>query len=192
RLAGYVVAAPDAPRGVRQRFVPSDQFLAHHRSRWHVLFDALAQLRPEGATGLALIDNPAFGKLFVRAARDRFLAPDRLLPHAPALALFAGRRAGFNIVMAMMLSAQPGDDMPPRRPIPTSADALARRFAISRRQVRETLAMAVDAGLLVPAGTDAYIMTEQLRTSVVNFTCAMLLVAAEAIVEAETQLRAGG
>jgi hypothetical protein len=192
RLAGYVVPAPDARRGMPQRFVPSDHFLAHHRSRWHVLFDALTQLRPEGATGLALIHDPAFGKRFIRATCDRFLARERVLAHAPALTLFAGRRAGFNIVMAMMLSAHPGDDMPPRGPMSTTADALARRFAIPRRQVRETLAMAVAAGLLVPTGDDAYVMTEALRTSIVNFTCAMLLVAGEAITEAEGQLRAGG
>jgi len=64
-----------------KRFIPSDHFLAHHRGHWRGLFDALAQLRPEGRTGLALIDDPAFGKPFIRAACDRFLARERVLAH---------------------------------------------------------------------------------------------------------------
>ena len=191
RVSGYLVPASATRRRGPRRLVPSERFLAMHRSRWEVVFTALAQLRPEGAAGLALVEDPRFFRPFIRGACDRFFTRERLLSHAPALVWFAGRRAGFNILMALAMSAQPGDDMPPRGPIEVSVDDLARRFGISRRQVRDTLTMAVDAGLLLRAKSGAYSMADPLRTSIINFIGAMLLVAGESAAEAEAQLRSG-
>jgi DNA-binding FadR family transcriptional regulator len=95
------------------------------------------------------------------------------------------------VLFTLMLSAPPEDGMPPTGRMSVAVDQLARRFAVSRRHVRNVLDRAVAAGLLARAGADgtAYVMAPRLRTDVVAFFAAMLLIVAEAIVQVEAAER---
>jgi hypothetical protein len=190
RFAGYLTPSR-VGRGARRRLVPTEKFRAAQRDRWRRVFAALARVRPEGAMGLARVDDPGFAKPFIRAACGLFLARERPIAHAPAMTVFAEQKAGYMVLFALMLSAPPGDDMPPTGPMSVAVDKLARRFAVSRRHVRNALDRAVAAGQLVRAGADgtAYVMAPRLRTDVVAFFAAMLLIVAEAIVQVEAAER---
>ncbi len=191
RFAGYLTPAPRVDRGAPRRLVPTEKFQTAQRERWRRVIAALAELRPEGAIGLARLDDPAFAKPFVRAACGLFLTRERPISHAPAMTVFADQKAGYMVLFTLMLSAPPEDGMPPTGRMSVAVDQLARRFAVSRRHVRNVLDRAVAAGLLARAGADgtAYVMAPRLRTDVVAFFAAMLLIVAEAIVQVEAAER---
>jgi hypothetical protein len=169
RFAGYLTPAPRVGFGIPRRLVPTEKFQTAQRERWRRVIAALAELRPEGAIGLARLDDPAFAKPFVRAACGLFLTRERPIFHAP------------------VMSAPPEDGMPPTGRMSIAVDELARRFVVSRRHVRNVLDRAVAAGLLERAGADgtAYVIAPRLRTDVVAFFAAMLLIVAEAIMPVE-------
>jgi hypothetical protein len=193
RFAGYLEPAQRTQRGLPLRLVPTERLVEPLRQRWRAVFVALAQLRPEGEAGLALLDDPAFTKAFVRAVVHLFRTRERIVAHGPAMELFIDRKAGFVVLMNMMLSAAPGDDMPPRAPLPVSVVGLARRFAVSRGQIKDILQSAVAAELLEPVGADqsAYLITPRLREGILHFFAALFVLVTDGIAEAERSMRAG-
>ena len=83
--------------------------------------------------------------------------------------------------------------MPPSGPMSVPVARLARRFAVSRAQVKHTLRSAVAADLLTPTGPDqaAYLITPALRESLFGFVAALLLLLADGIAGAQAELNAG-
>lgn len=193
RFAGYLEPAGRAHRGLPLRLIPTEKLSAQQRERWRRLFPALARVRPEGEVGLALIDQPAFHKAFIRASVEAYLSGKPPIDFGPALMPFAEQKAGFMVLMSLLLSASPEDRMPPSGPMSVPVARLARRFAVSRAQVKHTLRSAVAAGLLVPDGRDpaAYLITPTLRESLFGFVAALLLLLAEGIAGAQAELDAG-
>jgi hypothetical protein len=193
RFAGYLEPAGRAHRGLPLRLIPTEKLRAQQRERWRRLFLALACVRPEGAIGLALIDEPAFHKAFIRASVEAYLSGQPPIAFGPALTLFADQKAGFMVLMSLMLSTSPEDRMPPSEPMSVPVARLARRFAVSRAQVKHTLRSAVAAGLLQPAGADqtAYLITPVLRESLFGFVAALLLLLADGIAGAQAELNGG-
>jgi hypothetical protein len=193
RFAGYLETAGRAQRGLPLRLVPTEKLRAQQRERWRRVFPALARVRPEGEIGLALIDQPAFHKAFIRACIESYLAGKPPIDFGPALMPFADQKAGFMVLMSLMLSAPPEDRMPPSGPMSVPVAQLARRFAVSRAQVKHTLRSAVAAGLLVPTGPDqsAYLIAPPLRESIFGFVAALLLLLADGIAGAQAELNAG-
>jgi DNA-binding GntR family transcriptional regulator len=103
--------------------------------------------------------------------------------------LFIDRKAGFITLLNLMLSAAE-DEMPPRGPMSISLAPLARRFAVSRAQIKDILNTAVADGLLAPAGPEqTYVLTPRLREGISGFFAAMFVLLADAIAEAERALR---
>ena len=74
RFAGYLELAGRAHRGLPLRLIPTEKLRAQQRERWRRVFPALARVRPEGEIGLALIDEPAFHKAFIRASVEAYLS----------------------------------------------------------------------------------------------------------------------
>jgi hypothetical protein len=191
RFAGHLQPAARTQRGQPLRLIPTDKMLGSLRERWRRIFRALAQIRPEGEIGLARLDDPAFAKVLVRELVDLYLARERPVEHGPEMELFIERKAGFVVLMSLMLTAAPGDDIPPRGPISAPVAALARRFAVSRAQVKDILDSAVAADLLTPAGSDrsGYLTTPRLRESLLAFMAALFALDADGIAEADLALR---
>jgi len=191
RFAGYLKPASDAQRGQPLRLVPTEKLIGPASERWRRAFSGLTHLRPEGKIGLALLDDPAFARTFACAAVELFLTRERLVEHGRAIVLFTDRKGGLVVLMTLMLSAEPGDDMPPRGPISFPAAALARRFGISRAQVKDVLQSAVSTGLLLPAGPDstAFVIAPRLRESILGFFGAVFLLISDTIAAAEPHLR---
>ena len=193
RFAGYLEPAGRAHRGLPLRLIPTEKLRAQQRERWRRVFPALARVRPEGEIGLALIDEPAFHKAFIRASVNTYLSGRPPIDFGPALMPFADQKAGFMVLMSLMLSTPPEDRMPPSGPMSVPVARLARRFAVSRAQVKHTLRSAVAAGLLTPTGPDqaAYLITPVLRESLFGFVAALLLLLADGITGAQAELNAG-
>jgi len=107
------------------------------------------------------------------------------------MTLFLERKAGVAVLMNLMLTAALDDDMPPRGPMSAPIAALARRFAVSRAQVKDILDSAIAADLLAPARPDraAYVMTPRLRQSLLGFIAALFILVADGIAKADLALR---
>ncbi|HVZ52982.1 MAG TPA: hypothetical protein VG986_13510 [Pseudolabrys sp.] len=189
RFAGYLEPATPAARGLPLRLVPTEKLIAPLRARLKFGLTALAHLRPEGAIGLARLNDPVFFKRLLRGVGEQFLDREHLIDHAPTLAFFAERKGGLLILMALMLSAQPNDPLPPSGPMAVSVKELARRSVVARAQVRDLLRGGVEAGLMTFDATEgAYRMTPKLQVGVVNFIAAVLLLLADAVTRAHEEL----
>src|SRR2546423_15232568 len=92
RFAGYLEPAGRAHRGLPLRLIPTEKLTAQQRERWRRVFPALARVCPEGEIGLALIDEPAFHKAFIRASVEAYLSGRPPIDFGPALTLFADQK----------------------------------------------------------------------------------------------------
>jgi hypothetical protein len=70
---------------------------------------------------------------------EAFRSGFRLLHCAPELFQLADRNAGMVILMSLFLAREPGDTMPPQRPVAISISELSRRFGVSRPHVLKLL-----------------------------------------------------
>ena len=190
RFAGYLEPATRATRGLPLRLVPTEKLIAPLRARLMFGLTALARLRPEGAIGLARLNDPVFVKRLLGCVGDKFLEREHMVEHAPALTFFAERKGGLLILMALMLSARLDDPLPPSGPMAVSVKELARRTAVTRAQVRDVLRGGIESGLLTkdPDDGSAYRMTPELRAGVANFIAAVLLLLADLVAQAQHEL----
>jgi DNA-binding GntR family transcriptional regulator len=111
--------------------------------------------------------------------------------HGPNLVWFLDRKAGLMVLMTLMLSADDDGGLPPRGPMSVPVAQLARRFAVSRAQIKDILQGAVAAGLLTAAGPDqsVFVITPRLRESILGFSAALLVLVAESVAAAEIALQ---
>lgn len=193
RFAGYLEPARRTARGMPLRLVPTEKLLGPQRARVRAALTAMAKLRPEGAIGLARLDDPAFFRALLRCCGEQILAREPMIEHGPGMSFFADRKAGITLLMALMLSAQPDDTMPPAGPVQVSIKQLAQRLGVSRTQVKNLLRGGVAAGLLEPRAADetVYVMTPRLRAGVVGVCCANFLVIADAVRQVQAEIEAG-
>lgn len=193
RFAGYIAPTSRASRGLPLRLVPTDKLIAPQRERLKFGLTALSRVRPAEAIAAERLDDPVFFKRLMRCLGEQFLERERLIDHAPALAYFAERKGGILILMAMMLSAQPDDPLPPSGPVSASVKELARRGLVARAQVRELLRGGVEAGLLVKHDSDgnSYRMAPQLRADAVHFVAAVLLLVSDTVLQAQADIAQG-
>jgi DNA-binding MarR family transcriptional regulator len=186
RFAGLLAPAAASQRGQRGRLVPTEAFVSLQRDRMRQAFTAMAHVKPEGAIGLARLDDDEFFGRLMRALGTRLMTNARPLLYAPKIAFFFDRNAGALILMSLVLSGDRGDTLPPTGPVAVSVAALARRFAVSRTHVTRVLAGAEAAGLLQREATDSslYRLTPELREAVMVFVAAVLLLVAHSVTAA--------
>jgi hypothetical protein len=193
RFAGYLEPAARMGRGQPLRLMPTEKLIAPQRERLRCLLMALAKLRTEGTIALARLDDPAFFRILIRCVGDQLLDREPMIEHGPGLSHFAERKAGMMMLIHLMLSAKPGDDMPPVGPMSMSVKQLSRRLSVARSQVQEMLRDGVAAGLLAPAGPDgtSYITQPALRAGVIGFVGAAFLTVSDAVRQAVAEIEAG-
>lgn len=190
RFAGYL--APDVNVSDRRQrpltVTPKLTTLIFERQRVH--FAAMAPLLPDGEKLLRAMDDPAFvGPLVVAMAR-RFRAGFRFVTHAPGLGLFGERNAGMLILASLVTAGEPGDTMPPQRPVPISISALARRFKVSRPHVLKLIRDAEAKDLIERTGRggDRVVIRPRLAEGAQNLFATLFLFLADCAREA---MRAG-
>jgi hypothetical protein len=153
------------------------------RARWQRIFTALSHVREEGKIALGLLDDPDFTRRFIRTMGELYLARERLSTHAPDLDVFLDRKGALMMLMALMLSAQSEEGLPPRGPMSIPLARMSKRFGVSRGQAQSVLAEAVAHGLLTQLEGEqpSYVMTPRLRTAVLTFTAGLFLIIAESV-----------
>jgi hypothetical protein len=154
RLSGYLAVDIQTVDRRQRRLVATEKLFTVLGTRWRAQVAAMAPLFPDGATMLAALGNPAVECAFVIAMVERFRAGFRLLHSAPALGLFGERNAGMLILMSLAVSGADDDGTPPRRPVPISIAALARRFSVSRPHVLKLIRDAGEEGFIERIGAD--------------------------------------
>jgi hypothetical protein len=187
RVAGYIESA-HAPDDRRRRIlVPTERLRETHRERWRGVAEAVRQVRPETAAAFDL-GNPEFEAAYVRYTADYFVNGMRVIDVAPELMLFTDRNAGMMILFNLLLSGEPGDTIPPQRPVQISISALASRFGVSRVHVRTLFREAEAAGLI--ERTESHLTFKPaLIEACVNFVATALLFVGYCAVQAAAETK---
>jgi hypothetical protein len=154
RFSGYLAPDIQVVDRRQRRLVATDKLRGLLRERWQLHFSAMAPLMPDGAAILAVLDDPAATRAMVVQMVERFRAGFRFITHAPGLGLFGERNGGLFILMRLITAGEPGDSVPPSRPVPISMAALARRFRVSRPHVLKLMRDAADGGFIERVGAD--------------------------------------
>jgi DNA-binding MarR family transcriptional regulator len=164
RWSGYLADAPATADKRVRLLMPTERMFEFHRERWQRQLRAIALVRPEAQEALAQFDHPAFHPAFTAGQVSEFVGGFRFYRYAPDIRTFVERNAGLFILFSIALARTAGDTIPPVRPVPVSASALAKRFHVSRSHVIGMLREAVEAGLLErPGPGNEYRMTPRLR-----------------------------
>ena len=152
RWAGYLAPAPQAANIRTDRLVATQRLIDLHRERWGRQLAVVATLFDEGREALDSLDRPGFGPAFAAGHAALFTSGVRLTDHAPSLELFLDRNCGLLILANLVTLGAPDDEPLPKRPVPLSISALAKRFGVSRPHVIALLRDAEAAGLLERLG----------------------------------------
>jgi hypothetical protein len=171
RFAGYIAPAPHAfDRRVRL-FVPTARLIGDHAQRMRGQFAAMAPLMPEGAAGLAHIDDQEFLAEMACCFGEEFRAGFRLLERSPELFPLAERNAGIIILMSLLLAREEDDTMPPVRPVAISISALAHHCGVSRPHILKLLRDAKASGFIdiIGAESQRIVILPRLAEALLNF-----------------------
>jgi hypothetical protein len=185
RFAGYVAPAQH-PLDRRIRLLaPTDRLIEDHRRRLAVQLTALAPLMPEGAAGLAHLDELDFVAEMAVCFGEAFRAGFRLLGASPELSELADRNAGIIILMSLLLAAGADDGIPPTQPvaISISISALAKRHGVSRPHIQKFLRDAAASGFIAidPAEPQRVTVLPRLADAMQSFVANVLLFVAHTV-----------
>jgi DNA-binding MarR family transcriptional regulator len=177
RFAGYIASAPHALDRRSHVLVPSPSLLADHRRRLRGELVALAVVAPEGQVALERLDDQDFIAEMARVFGETFRAGLRMLNYAPELFPLADRNAGMVTLMSLLLAREPGDGIPPTRPVTVSISDLSKRFGVSRPHILKLLRDAEAAGFirLDSAESQRIAVLPSLSEGLQNFVAAVLL-----------------
>jgi DNA-binding MarR family transcriptional regulator len=183
RFAGYIAPAPHALDRRIRVLVPTDSLFSDHRERLRGEIAALSLLLPEGQSGLAHIEDSDFLGEMACCFGEAFRSGFRLLQCVPELFQLADRNAGMVILMSLLLAREPGDTMPPQRPVAISISELARRFGVSRPHVLKLLRDADADGFIRidPAESQRIQVLPPLAEAMFNFIATVQLIIAYCI-----------
>lgn len=177
RFTGYLTPDLQGSDRRQRRLVATDRLLDLLSARWRLHFTAMAPLMPDGDALLTALDEPGFAPALVFAMVERFQFGFRFMTHAPGLGLFGERNAGMLILASLLTAGAPDDTMPPRRAVPLSISALARRFGVSRPHVLKLIRDASEDGSIERFGPDGdqVLIRAQLAEAAQNFFATMYL-----------------
>ncbi len=176
RFGGFIVSEIDPADRRKRRLMPAPKLLDEHRRRWTSNYDAMRAVLPGAAPVLSQIGTEHFRNALLTELGAHYLAGFRPLAYAPALASVADSNAGLLIVAGIMLRQRRRTECSQSGPIPVSISAVARRFSVARAHVRNVLAQAEAAGLLVRSANGAGVVAlPALGASIHHFFAALFL-----------------
>lgn len=181
RLFGLLAEAPSHDR--RERLlVPTEQLLAMHRERFRKVFAAISEVAPQGANGLANIDDESFLAAFIHELVLRFRSGLRPLQWAPQLAVFAERDAGMMMALSLLAAHPPdGTEGESHGAEDMSIARIAGRYSVSRAHVLGVLRHAEDTGLLRRTAGNRITVTPRLVDSFHDFFAGVIVLQGDAI-----------
>lgn len=167
RYLGLVETVADRQAGKPAQYAPTAELQRAWNRITRVRLEAASIIEPAARIILERLDEPEFIERmnfhFGEGVAAAAAAVDR---DTPFMRVILHRHAGMQIVHRMMLSAEPGDDFPPRRPIAVPVASMARQLRVSRTHIKRLFGEAERAGLMTPAEGNAVAFTEEMRASV--------------------------
>lgn len=145
---GYVELLSTPQRGAPALYRPTPRFLATWRNHQRIVLDAAQVLEPGVGALLARFDAPGVFEAYTREICEALLEEARDFDmDQPHFRVFLHHMGGIQITHALV-DASPGEAFPPNGPIPFAVAAAARRFRVSRPQVRRILEAAARERLM--------------------------------------------
>jgi hypothetical protein len=174
RWAGYLESIRDPHDSRRRILIPTPRFLDLHKARWRASLELVATMIPDVREALAHFDKPAFAPTFAVAQATQFLSGFRFIDHAPKLAPFVDRNAGFAILLQIAWSGEELQASTHGAFVPLSVQGFAKRFGVSRVQVHRVLRTAEETGFLKRRDRSIELLAP-LRESFSSFFAAVFL-----------------
>ena len=168
RFVGYVEPAFGQESDARERrFRVTPQLKKAFRERYRRDLNAFRDTSPAIAEMAQRLDDDDVFRCLTWA-HGAFLAAlfKAYKPTTVSLDIFSSRYSGMMVLARMLLSGEPDDSFPPRRPIPYTLAGLARETGISRAQVRRMLREAELAGFMTPMNEGLMLLTPLLAEHV--------------------------
>ncbi|HEY1836457.1 MAG TPA: hypothetical protein VGG36_02275 [Rhizomicrobium sp.] len=162
RYLGYVEPVTKRVRGEPLRYVPTASFKDAWRNYLRAGLEAARVIEP--AVGLVLdrLEETSVQDCISRVQGEGMLASTRSSSKESGFVrVFIERHAGAQILRVLVL--EDADEFPPRKALPFSIAALARRFAVSRIHVRRMLDEAVREKLLMLDPEGGVTLTDRMR-----------------------------
>jgi hypothetical protein len=170
---GFIRPDPGQNSRRERRYIPDPEFERVLRITLHDGLAALAVVEPEAAAAAERLDEEAFFRAFlVRFGELILMVRETML----GTSFFSERDAGQHILYDILLSAQPGDDYPPKGQLKVSIKDLSRRYGVSRAHVFRMFRDAEHLGILVrDAKTQTAVLSEPTRIAVAGMTISALI-----------------
>ncbi len=166
RYLGYVEPAHEG-RGPA-RYVPTPRFRTAWTIHMRTVLEAVCAIEPDARTVLGRLEDPDVFAAIVRTQGESlFLRARGHNFDTPLFRVFTNRHAGGLILRELLAGGRDGDDAyPPRRAaLPAAAD-LARRYQVSRIQVRRILTAAEKEGLMQSHADNLWQLSDDFRAEI--------------------------
>jgi hypothetical protein len=151
RRSGLLLDAPPGPDRRRRRLEPAPELVTQFRTRIGFHLEALELLSPgHGLSGHLARDPRFFWRLAVLRARAIIEEPS-LVSRFPPLAAVANTEGGYVVLCALLHAlAQPPHGLEPG-PVALPYSEHAKRFGLSRTQMRRVVQRLAEYGMVRPA-----------------------------------------
>ena len=166
RYLGYVEPAHEG-RGPA-RYIPTSRFRAAWTIHMRTVLEAVCAIEPDARGVVDRLDDPDIFAAIVRTQGESLFlsARDRDFD-TPLFRVFTNRHAGGLILRELLSGGRDDDDAyPPRLAILAPVADLARRYQVSRIQVRRILTAAEKEGLMHPRADTLWQLSDDFRADI--------------------------
>lgn len=166
RYLGYI--EPSRERKSPTLYVPTRRFYTSWTTHMRLVLDAACAIEPAARAVVERLDDPAVFFSVVRTQGESlFNGTTRHDLNTPLFKVFLNRHAGTLFLSELVLAGHDGDYPPAIVTLPPAAE-LARRFQVSRIQIRRLFTDAARYDLVHPDPDGAYRLDDGFRAVVRN------------------------
>lgn len=170
----YVEALPAGERGMPVRYVPTPAMLASWGTMVRLGLEAVSFVEPAVDAVLTRLHEPAILADFMGHLGGGFLPSVLGKPYKQFMDAFVEPHAGMQLIDLIVLAGRDDDELPARRPVAISINAVAQRLRVSRAHIRRLLDRGQSEGLLTRRADGFIVLGENMR-SVVRYVLALRL-----------------
>lgn len=164
RYLGYI--EPSRARKSPAIYVPTRRFYTAWTTHMRLVLEATCAIEPAARAVVERIDDPAILASIVRTQGESlFNGSQHHDVDTPLFKVFINRHAGTLALSKLILSGD-GGDYPPARVTLPAATELARRFQVSRIQIRRLFTDAAQQNLVLPNADGSYRLDDGFRDMV--------------------------
>ncbi len=176
RYLRYVEVAPEQARSGPVLYRPTKTLRDAWRLMTYQRMSAARILEPALERVIERLDEPGVMEtIFRHQGNGTFQGLAGIDHNDRFVDIFMHRHAGMQMLHTIVVSSDPDDEFPPKKPVPVTIAAIARQLNVSRTHVKRLLSAAEQAGLITGADTGAIVLEEPMRTAF-RFAVSSLLI----------------